>query len=612
MNIASQPQTKQRHTPPAEKSIGEIAPTIRQKLQLLKLRSQEDGSTSKQYLFACAATAHAVKVYWDHLQTDNLKVWPLPQLTLDEPIPSLDGHTQQITDFLGMTLANFDAISAGYFLGELYTALLPEDLRAKYGIFYTPPALTSRLVDLATQAGVDWTTAHVLDPACGGGAFLTPTALKIIESLGTDDPGNVLGHISTHVHGFELDPFSGWMSQVLLEAALINLCQSAGKRLPNVVTVGDALTMPVKEGEVDLVIGNPPYGRITLSPELRARYQRSLYGHANAYGLFMEMAVRWTTPGGIIAYITPTGFLGGQYFKHLRSLMSREAPPVAIDLVTSRRRVFSNVLQETLLAIYKRGGESPKAEINILELKTEASTKIESAGDFQLPLQPTDPWLIPRGRHQSSLITRLRAMPHRLKDYGYKVSTGPLVWNRHKSQLSDEAISGSFPIIWAECVTLDGKFEYRATKKNHKPFVKPQKNQQWLLAQAPCVLVQRTTAKEQRRRLFAAELPEKFIRTHGAVSIENHLNMIRPVTEDPSVSLRVIAALLNSQIVDSAFRCISGSVAVSASELESLPVPSPEEACRLDQLLDSHVASEEIEKAITELYFHGHIDGSSA
>ena len=57
--------------------------------------------------------------------------------------------------------------------------------------------------------------------------------------------------------------------------------------------------------------------------------------------------------------------------------------------------------------------------------------------------------------------------------------------------------------------------------------------------------------------------------------MENHLNMVRPMVEKPAVSLRVIAAFLNSEVVDAAFRCISGSVAVSATELEALPLPSP-------------------------------------
>ena len=41
------------------------------------------------------------------------------------------------------------------------------------------------------------------------------------------------------------------------------------------------------------------------------------------------------------------------------------------------------------------------------------------------------------------------------------------------------------------------------------------------------------------------------------------------------MSATTIAALLVSAVLDEAFRCISGSVAVSAAELEALPLPAP-------------------------------------
>ena len=396
-------------------------------------------------------------------------------------------------------MAQYDPISAGYRIGEIYTALLPAGFRSQHGVFYTPPALTNRLMDLAVHAGIDWAKASVLDPACGGGAFLTPVALKILSSLHLKDPRAILEHISTHLRGFEIDPFGAWVSQVLLESALTPLCRQAGRRLPSLVTICDALARPLEGRLFDLVIGNPPYGRLTLEPEVRDRYQRSLHGHANAYGLFMDLGVRWARPGGVVAYITPTGFLGGQYFKELRRLMAQEAPPVAIDLVTSRKGVFSDVLQETLLATYRKGGDAQAASVHVLSLQSETRMKVEAAGSFSLPPRDVDPWLIPRDADQGELIARLRSMPHRLSDYGYKVSTGPLVWNRHKPQLHTHLISGAVPILWAECITSEGVFEHRTEKRNHQPYVKPKKGQDWLLATQPCVLVQRTTAKEQRR-----------------------------------------------------------------------------------------------------------------
>src|SRR5205823_10639815 len=131
-----------------------------------------------------------------------------------------------------------------------------------------------------------------------------------------------------------------------------------------------------------------------------------------------------------------------------------------------------------------------------------------------------------------------------------------------------------YPLIWAEAVTPDCRFVFRSEKKNHEPYFEPRHGEDWLITRTPCVLVQRTTAKEQKRRLIAAELPGEFIRLHGAVVIENHLNMIRPTTECPGISTAALTALFNSDVVDEAFRCINGSVAVSAAELEALPTPA--------------------------------------
>jgi adenine-specific DNA-methyltransferase len=190
-------------------------------------------------------------------------------------------------------------------------------------------------------------------------------------------------------------------------------------------------------------------------------------------------------------------------------------------------------------------------------------------------------------------------MPHRLKDFGYKVSTGPLVWNRHKAQLAVKQSKKTFPLIWAESVTANGSFQFRAEKRNHVPYFKTEPGDDWLITRKPCVLLQRTTAKEQPSRLIAAELPAQFLEQHGAVVIENHLNMIRPINGTPVVSAAILTKLLNNSIVDRAFRCISGSVAVSAYELENLPLPAPED---LMQLLGGRRSGDAINEACEILY----------
>ena len=95
---------------------------------------------------------------------------------------------------------------------------------------------------------------------------------------------------------------------------------------------------------------------------------------------------------------------------------------------------------------------------------------------------------------------------------------------------------GRYPLVWAESVRAEGVFEFRAERRNHKPWFEPKANERWVVTDVPCVLLQRTTAKEQCRRLIAAELPAAFIEEHGAVVVENHLNMIKPLNGTPQVA----------------------------------------------------------------------------
>jgi adenine-specific DNA-methyltransferase len=101
----------------------------------------------------------------------------------------------------------------------------------------------------------------------------------------------------------------------------------------------------------------------------------------------------------------------------------------------------------------------------------------------------------------------------------------------------------------------------------------------------------------------AAELPRSFLEAHGrAVTVENHLNMIVPVVPEPLVSTRALSAFLNSAAADRAFRCISGTVAVSAYELEAIPLPPPWTLRGLDELLSRSHSQQDVEDLCRRLY----------
>ena len=576
----------------------------------------EDGASSVRKLassvtreerlgFGRSVVLGVVSAYWKALRAVSGGMWPLREPPSDIGLASVSEEAERQAERIGIAAAGLDVLDAGYAIGVLYTGLMPDTFRSRFGAYYTPPALCERLLDMATEAGVDWRSARVLDPACGGGVFLAPLARRMANSLNEDAPGIALKRIQGRLHGFERDPFAAWMSQVFLDAALGDLCDEAGARLQPVVRVCDSLEQAPADEGFDLVVGNPPYGRITLSPELREKFRRSLFGHANLYGVFTDLALRFTRPGGVIAYVTPTSFLSGEYFKALRGLLGREAPPVSIDFMGERKSVFADVLQETLLAAYRRGGDSGTGEVHFISARPDGSIERTAAGAFSLPEKLDEPWLMPRTVAQSALVRRVDGLPYRLADYGYTVSTGPLVWNRHKPSLCDRPGKGRYPLVWAESIRAEGVFEFRAEKRNHKPYFQPKSNERWIVTDVPCVLLQRTTAKEQCRRLIAAELPAGFIEEHGAVVVENHLNMIKPLNGTPRVTPAALAVLLNSGVVDQVFRCINGSVAVSAYELEALPLPPPEEVKEIERLVGKRATRETLECAVQRLYGDG-------
>jgi adenine-specific DNA-methyltransferase len=63
-----------------------------------------------------------------------------------------------------------------------------------------------------------------------------------------------------------------------------------------------------------------------------------------------------------------------------------------------------------------------------------------------------------------------------------------------------------------------------------------------------------------------------------------------------------VAAVLNSDVVDQVFRCISGSVAVSAFELEAIPLPPATSMEPVERLVAKGATRAVIEKALRRLY----------
>ncbi|MEN3754923.1 N-6 DNA methylase [Mangrovibacter sp. SLW1] len=376
-----------------------------------------------------------IAAYWSVVAKKHKTSIKIKSVPVSVPLDGIAEDAHHLAERTGELIAIFPLEDAGFLIGSIYTVMLPQSYRAEKGAYYTPPPLVTRLLDMAERSGVDFSKATVIDPACGGGAFLAPVALKMLKSDKGSSPEWIFRRLIKRLKGIEIDPFAAWMSLVLLEAALMPLCINAKRRIPeSIIIVGDALIQH-DLGKFDLVMGNPPYGRVTLLPELREKYSRSLYGHANLYGLFTDLAVSLTKPDvGVIAYLTPTSFLGGQYFTALRKLLTEMTTPTMFDFVADRDGVFDDVLQETMLATFKAGKHNLSVSVSSLIPQGLNKAKVERLGKVCVE-KGGNIWLLPRKKNDVRFLNKIKKFNINLSDIGYSVSTGPLVWNRFKPQL---------------------------------------------------------------------------------------------------------------------------------------------------------------------------------
>lgn len=451
-------------------------------------------------------------------------------------------------------------------LADRYVNSLARVLRSAHGRFYTPPDLAAVLVRRAFA--VPRPEGLIVDPGCGAGALLAAAVREIVA--GAPTPEDALTTIAKSVRGVDTDGSAAAICELAIRVGLlpawVQASDEARPSLPRFVTVGDGLA---DRRTAAMVLANPPFGRCSLDPDRRTLFADVLFGHAHWPTLFLRHAVGRLAPHGVAAFVMPASVVGGAYYQRLRAFLLEQAPPEWFGFVDARTGVFSgDVLQEALLATFVRGHRSGQVSVERIALDEEREShtfSIDSQG-------VTAPWFIPRRKEDVELLTRRGGRRWRLRDYGWTVSTGPLVWNRHKDQLSDQPDRGGIPIIWASDIRNG---QVSATAPRARRFIRVQPGQEWLILDEPAVLVQRTTAPEQQRRLVVAVLDDVTLaRLGGRVVVENHVNVCK-WSGDTALTPQRLASCLMSEEADRLYRCMTGSVAVSAFELQELPLPEP-------------------------------------
>jgi adenine-specific DNA-methyltransferase len=463
-----------------------------------------------------------------------------------------------------------------YWIASLYALLMPKARRRRLAAYFTPPHLAQYAIDVLIKAGIRPGEHRILDPASGGAAFLVPLAAHI-AARGRQRGARaktILQFINDTLHGIEIDAGLAKLSQSLLTDLLDAEIESSGIELDGLIERANALELDRPDPLYDAVIGNPPYGRILRpSRALRMRYHTVISdGYVNVYALFVEQALQWVRPGGIICLIIPMSFVGGPYFAALRKRILEKASVLRLDLIDKRSDVFLDVLYDLCVIVLRRadGLAAPAVAKSSLLFIDQPHRDL---GKLELPARPDDHvWALPDGEGAALFHPALAT----LGDYGYLAKTGYFVWNReqHRYRIGRKPRANEVPLFWAHNVRANEKCQPQDGDAGNIGFAKIPKTSSAIL-RSDAIILQRTSNRRQKHRLIGAVICHAGVIGGRGFVTENHTIVIIPDPAKPQqLPIRMVCRLLNTVAVDARFRRMSGSVSVSTKALRDLPLPT--------------------------------------
>lgn len=273
----------------------------------------------------------------------------------------------------------FEEFDEGYavqYFYEPFISYFDPELRAEYGIWYTPPEVVDYMVEHVDEAlrtklgrpkGLADENVWVLDPCVGTGSFLLAVAKKIQESLPDDDLAaqDLKRAVTKRLVGFELLPAPFVVSHLQMglflstAGAPLQDDERSAVYLTNSLvgwTEAEAAVLPLREFEEErqaaadikqqapilVVIGNPPYnGYAGVATEeesdLVAPYRESITTKnslADLYVRFFRIAERQIAERsgeGLICYISNFSYLHEPGFMSMRQHLRDSFDEIYID-----------------------------------------------------------------------------------------------------------------------------------------------------------------------------------------------------------------------------------------------------------------------------------------
>lgn len=283
---------------------------------------------------------------------------------------------------------------------------------------------------------------RILEPSFGNGDFLLPVVERLLAAyISHGKPSDAVHCLSSAIRAVEIHPGSIQRTRTRIAEVLEShgiTRRGAAEILQSWIIHGDFLLADLPS-KFTHAVGNPPYVRQELIPDVLLREYRSryttLYDRADIYVPFMERCLRRLEPGGTLGFICSDRWMKNRYGGPLRELVSREYHLACyIDMVDTPA-FHSDVTAYTAVTIIRREPPGPTRIAHRPRIAPEELARISQAmvakdaprGSDVVEIRGVangrEPWILD-SLDQLALVRRLESQFPLLEEVGCKVGIG--------------------------------------------------------------------------------------------------------------------------------------------------------------------------------------------
>ena len=299
----------------------------------------------------------------------------------------------------------------------------------------------------------------------------------------------------------------------------VELSKDMYDEYPESPTLVNADFLEYRADPVDLVIGNPPYVVTTI------KNTHCQTGRGNLFVLFIyKCLTEHMHEGSTLAFVLPTSFYNCSYYEPCRRYISKNATLLHVETIDAK---YYETGQKTMIMILRK--EVPRNSNFILS----RASSVYITPDY--------------ARLQKSLDGAST-----LRELGFAVKTGDVVWNQEKDKLTDT--SGT-PIIYTSNI-VNNTLSFPKLKGGKKQYIQGFGKK---ASVGPAIAVSRGYGNNYAFNWAVIPRGTEF---YG----ENHVNVI----SGPSEHFDRIVSSLRSEKTEEFIKMFVGNGALSKTELESI------------------------------------------